>query len=175
MFATSLGKFWYTINKKSLYLFFTIILSCTTTVHICVPNCRGESKRNKVLPINVAGIELEVELATTQEEQMLGLMYRKTLGENDGMLFVFPEERRLSFWMKDTRIPLSIAFIRADGRIVQIDSMKPFSLDSHVSQEKVKYALEMNEGWFKNHHVKEGAFVKIPIALSAEEKTGVKK
>ena len=169
-----MDKFWHTINKKCLYLFLTIILSCTATVHIRVPSCHGELKRNKVLPISAAGIELEVELATTQEEQMLGLMYRKTLGENDGMLFVFPEERRLSFWMRNTRIPLSIAFIKADGRVVQIDSMKPFSLDSHVSQEKVKYALEMNEGWFKKHTVKEGDFVKIPIVLGAEEKTGVK-
>ena len=127
--------------------------------------CYGEPKRNKVLPINVAGIELEVELATTFEEQVLGLMYRNKLEENGGMLFVFPREKFLSFWMKDTRIPLSIAFIKADGRIIQIESMKPYSLDSHVSKEKAKYALEMNEGWFRVHNVGEGDTVKIPLTM----------
>ncbi|MEP9410531.1 MAG: DUF192 domain-containing protein [Candidatus Brocadia sp.] len=112
--------------------------------------------------MNVAGIELEVELAITPEEHMLGLMHRDTLEDNGGMLFVFPQERILSFWMKDTRIPLSIAFIKANGRIVQIESMKPYSLDTHVSREKVKYALEMKEGWFKAHKVKEGDIVIIP-------------
>src|SRR3990167_2246756 len=127
--------------------------------------CCGEPKRNKVLPINVAGIELEVELATTFEEQILGLMYRDKLEENDGMLFVFPKEQTLSFWMKDTRIPLSIAFIKADGRIIQIESMKPYSLDTHVSKEMVKYALEMNYGWFKAYNVKEGDIIKIPLTM----------
>ena len=132
--------------------------------------CDGAPKRNKVLPINVAGIELEVEVATTFEEHILGLMYRDKLEENDGMLFVFPREKVLSFWMKDTRIPLSIAFIKADGRIIQIESMKPYSLDTHVSKEKAKYALEMNEGWFKAHNVREGDTVKIPLTMYEKTK-----
>ena len=127
--------------------------------------CCGGPKRNKLLPINVAGIELEVELATAFEEQILGLMYRDKLGKNGGMLFVFPKENFLSFWMKDTRIPLSIAFIKEDGRIIQIESMKPYSLDTHVSKEKAKYALEMNEGWFKVHNVREGDTVKMPLTM----------
>ncbi|MCF6153648.1 MAG: DUF192 domain-containing protein [Candidatus Brocadia sp.] len=114
--------------------------------------------------MHIAGIELEVEVAITPKEHMLGLMYRDTLEDNGGMLFIFPEEKVLSFWMKDTRIPLSIAFIKANGRIVQIESMKPYSLDIHVSRKKVKYALEMKEGWFKKHKVKEGDMVKIPLA-----------
>lgn len=132
--------------------------------------CCGAPKRNKVLPINVAGIELEVELATTSEEHILGLMYRDKLEENGGMLFVYPRENILSFWMKDTRIPLSIAFIREDGRIIQIDSMKPYSLDTHVSKEKARYALEMNEGWFKVHNVREGDTVKIPLTMYEKTK-----
>ncbi|MBM4065991.1 MAG: DUF192 domain-containing protein [Planctomycetes bacterium] len=120
--------------------------------------------------MNVAGIELEVEVATTFEEHILGLMYRDKLEENDGMLFVFPREKVLSFWMKDTRIPLSIAFIKEDGRIIQIESMKPYSLDTHVSKEKARYALEMNEGWFRVHNVREGDTVKIPLALFERNK-----
>jgi len=127
--------------------------------------CSGATNRNKVLPINVAGIELEVELATTFDEHALGLMYRDKLEKNGGMLFVFPKENFLSFWMKDTRIPLSIAFIKENGRIVQIESMKPYSLDTHVAKEKAKYALEMNEGWFRVHNVREGDTVKIPLTM----------
>jgi uncharacterized membrane protein (UPF0127 family) len=124
--------------------------------------CHSEVKRNKeILPISVAGIDLKVELAITPEEHVLGLMYRDKLEDNEGMLFVFPKEEILSFWMKNTSIPLSIAFIKANGRIVQIESMDPYSLDTHVSKEKVKYALEVKEGWFRMHNVKEGDIVRM--------------
>lgn len=151
------------VNKKRNCLFFIVLFIYIGAVYNGFNMvCRGEPKRNGVLPINVAGIELEVELAITPEEHMLGLMHRDTLEDNGGMLFIFSQERILSFWMKDTRIPLSIAFIKADGRIVQIESMKPYTLDTHVSREKVKYALEMKEGWFKAHKVKEDDTVRIP-------------
>ena len=159
------------MKNKVKHIFLLMMLVCVGLLYngFC-DVCCGKPKRNKVLPINVAGIELEVELATTFEEQILGLMYRDKLEENDGMLFVFPREKVLSFWMKDTRIPLSIAFIQADGRIIQIESMKPYSLDTHVSKEKAKYALEMNEGWFKAHNVREGDTVKIPLAMYEKTK-----
>ncbi len=154
------------MKNKLKPIFLLMILVCAGLLYNDFRGvCCGAPKRNKVLPINVAGIELEVELATTFEEHLLGLMYRDKLEENDGMLFVFPREKVLSFWMKDTRIPLSIAFIKEDGRIIQIASMKPYSLDTHVSKEKARYALEMNEGWFRVHNVREGDTVKIPPAL----------
>ena len=154
------------MNNKRRRLYLLSVLVCVSL--LCKgfwDVCYGEPKRNKILPINVAGIELEVELATTFEEQSLGLMYRDKLEENGGMLFVYPRENVLSFWMKDTRMPLSIAFIKADGRIIQIESMKPYSLDTHVSKEKAKYALEMNEGWFRIHNVREGDTVKMPLTM----------
>ena len=154
------------MNNKRRRLYLLAVLVCVSL--LCKgfwDVCYGEPKRNKILPINVAGIELEVELATTFEEQSLGLMYRDKLEENGGMLFVYPRENFLSFWMKDTRMPLSIAFIKADGRIIQIESMKPYSLDTHVSKEKAKYALEMNEGWFRIHNVREGDTVKMPLTM----------
>ena len=159
------------MNNKRRRLYLLAVLVCVSL--LCKgfwDVCYGEPKRNKILPINVAGIELEVELATTFEEQSLGLMYRDKLEENGGMLFVYPRESFLSFWMKDTRIPLSIAFIKADGRIIQIESMKPYSLNTHVSKEKVKYALEMNDGWFRVHNVKEGDTVKIPLTMYEKTK-----
>ncbi|MCF6158179.1 MAG: DUF192 domain-containing protein [wastewater metagenome] len=117
--------------------------------------------------MSIGGIELEVELAITPEEHTRGLMHRTTLKNNEGMLFIFPKETVLSFWMKNTSIPLSIAFIKADGRIIQIESMKPYSLDTHISKEKVMYALEMKDGWFKTHNVGEGDRVKIPTMRRA--------
>src|SRR3970040_897997 len=107
------------------HIFLLMMLVCVGLLYNSFCDvCCGKPKRNKVLPINVAGIELEVELATTFEEQILGLMYRDKLEENDGLLFVFPREKFLSFWMKDTRMPLSIAFIQADGRIIPVELMK---------------------------------------------------
>lgn len=159
------------MNNKRRRLYLLAVLVCVSL--LCKgfwDVCYGEPKRNKILPINVAGIELEVELATTFEEQSLGLMYRDKLEENGGMLFVYPRENILSFWMKDTRIPLSIAFIKADGRIIQIESMKPYSLDTHVSKEKAKYALEMNEGWFRMHNVREGDTIKMPLTMYEKTK-----
>lgn len=161
------------VNRKRNRLFPIILFACAGVVYNGFWGvCYGEPKRKDVLSIHVAGIELEVEVAITPEEHMLGLMYRNTLEDNGGMLFIFPKEEILSFWMKDTRIPLSIAFIKANGRIVQIESMKPYSLNTHVSGEKVKYALEMKEGWFKAHEVKEGDTVKIPLDSKEKETAG---
>ncbi len=158
------------MNKKLLLSFsVTIVVYAFYAYNVLDKVCHGEPKKNKVISINIGEIELKAELATTFEEQALGLMYRDKLGNNEGMLFVFPKEQTLSFWMKDTRIPLSIAFIKADGRIIQIESMKPYSLESHVSKEKAKYALEMNDGWFKAHNAKEGDIVKIPLTTGKNE------
>ncbi|KKO19618.1 MAG: hypothetical protein DCC43_11430 [Candidatus Brocadia sp.] len=155
-------------DKKYVWFSLSVLFICAGICAGVRDVCGEALKRNKVLPINVAGIELEIELATTSEEQILGLMYRDTLDDDGGMLFVFPKEKHVSFWMKNTRIPLSIAFIKADGRIMQIESMKPYSLDSHVSREKVKYALEMKDGWFQARKVKEGDIVRIPQAFDGK-------
>src|SRR5574341_732746 len=158
------------MNKKWPFPFLVTVLVCVFVYRCFEVACYGEPERNKLLPINLAGIELKIEFAVTPEAHILGLMYRDKLEDNGGMLFVFPKEEILSFWMKETRIPLSIAFIKANVQIVQIESMKPYSLDAHVSRETVKYALEMKDGWFKIHNVKEGDIVKIPLATSEKER-----
>ena len=103
-------------------------------------------------------VEVRVEIADGIFEQHRGLMYRNSLGENRGMLFVYRREQRLSFWMKNTTIPLSIAYIDSKGRITDILDMKP--LDDkpphYVSSEPVQYALEVNQGFFDEHGVKVG-------------------
>ncbi len=120
------------------------------------PDARGATK------LKVAGKEVIVELALTAWEHQQGLKHRRWLPDGHGMLFVFPEESRHSFWMKDTYIPISIAFISNGGIITQIESMEPLSLRSHVSREAVKYALEMTGGWFERNNVKVGDKVELP-------------
>jgi hypothetical protein len=102
------------------------------------------------------------EVAFTQKGRTIGLMFRNTLDKDHGMLFIYPQEQNLSFWMKNTKLPLSIAFINPDKIITQIDSMAPYSLMSHTSKEKVKYALEMEQGWFRKNGITVGSKVDFP-------------
>ena len=109
-------------------------------------------------------VEVRVEIADSLSEQARGLMYRKSLGEDSGMLFVYRREQPLSFWMKNTRISLSIAYIDSKGRITDILDMKP--LDDkpphYTSSEPVQYALEVNQGFFDEHGVKVGDHAELP-------------
>ncbi len=109
-------------------------------------------------------VEVRVEIADDPYERARGLMYRTALGEDRGMLFVYPEEQELSFWMKNTLIPLSIAYIDSRGRINDILDMKP--LDDrpphYVSSEPVQYALEVNQGFFEERGVRVGDHAELP-------------
>ena len=120
----------------------------------------------RTLVIDTSGgkVEVRVEVADDLAEQAKGLMYRTTLGENRGMLFVYPDERELSFWMKDTLIPLSIAFIDSERRIIGIQDMKPLDDEPphYVSAEPAQYALEVNQGFFEKGGVKVGDRVDVP-------------
>jgi uncharacterized membrane protein (UPF0127 family) len=106
------------------------------------------------IPLYIKSREIWVEVAKTPEERVHGLMGRRHLGKDEGMLFVFEEEDYHSFWMKDTRIPLSIAFIDKEGRIVSIKDMKPLTLETHIPPQPILYALEMKKGWFSFNRIK---------------------
>ena len=109
-------------------------------------------------------VEVRVEIADDPLERERGLMDRTSLGEDRGMLFVFPKEQPLSFWMKDTKIPLSIAYIDSEGRITDILDMKPRDDEPphYTSSEPVQYALEVNRGFFDERGVKVGDQVELP-------------
>lgn len=105
-----------------------------------------------------AGFHLiNAEVASTPEQRAIGLMHRPTMPANDGMLFVFERAGQQCFWMKNTLLPLSIAFLDDDGTVVNIEEMKPQTLDSHCSARPVRFALEMNQGWFGKRAIKPGA------------------
>ncbi len=112
------------------------------------------------------GVELTVELARTSGERSRGLMFREELAEDGGMLFVYVEDTEAGFWMKDTLIPLSIAFIAADGTILDIQGMEPLSEDTHRPPEAYRYALEVNLGWFQRNGFDAGDWVEIPESVS---------
>lgn len=96
-------------------------------------------------------------------------MFRKQLKKNHGMLFLFSRPQILSFWMKNTLIPLDIAYIDSTGRIIDIQTMEPETLISHPSKSEAQYALEMNKGWFTQQNVGIGTSIKIPECPTAEE------
>jgi uncharacterized membrane protein (UPF0127 family) len=105
-----------------------------------------------------AGIHvINAELAATPEQREIGLMFRTAMGANEGMLFAFDRAGQQCFWMKNTLIPLSVAFVADDGSIVNVEAMKPQTLDGHCSTQPVRFVLEMNDGWFAKRGIKPGA------------------
>jgi hypothetical protein len=109
------------------------------------------------LSIGINLIQAEVALNEAQREQ--GLMFREKMAPNAGMIFVFDDVNQQCMWMKNTLLPLSVAFIDAEGKIVNVEDMQPQTLDSHCSARPVKFALEMNLGWFDKHHIKPGTTI----------------
>jgi hypothetical protein len=100
---------------------------------------------------------IQAELASTAASRQLGLMWRQVMGPNEGMLFVFEAPGPQCFWMKNTLLPLSIAFLADDGTIVNIADMKPLDETSHCSARPVRFALEMHQGWFAKRGFKAGS------------------
>jgi uncharacterized membrane protein (UPF0127 family) len=120
----------------------------------------AQSQNFPKIPLYINDKEIWVEVAKTLVERAKGLMGRKHLGQEEGMFFIFETEDYHAFWMKDTLIPLSIAFIDKSGRIVAIADMKPLSLDSHSPPKPVLYTLEMKKGWFSMNGIKAGDMIR---------------
>jgi len=104
-----------------------------------------------------AGIHvIKAEVAATEAERQQGLMLREKMAPNEGMLFVFQAPAKVCMWMKNTLLPLSVAFIEGNGKIINIEGMKPETTDSHCSKTLARYALEMNQDWFNQKNIKPG-------------------
>ena len=100
---------------------------------------------------------IDTQVAITATQRATGLMFRTSMPPGEGMLFVFDTPAEQCFWMKNTLLPLTAAFVADDGTIVNLVDMKPQSTDSHCSQKPVRYVLEMNQGWFEKKGIKAGA------------------
>ncbi len=104
-------------------------------------------------------VQIKVEVASTDAQRALGLMNRKKIDKDGGMLFISAAPENTCMWMKNTLLPLSVAFINAQGQIVNIEDMQPKTLTTHCAKEPVQYALEMNAGWFAAHQITPGTVV----------------
>ena len=154
------------MKRKTLLAVFAALSS------VALLSCSGQSNDSsgidkpnpklKTVTLSVGSASLQAEIASTDLERNRGLMYRKSLADGHGMLFVFDYDQKVSFWMKNTVIPLSIAYIASDGTITQILDLVPRSEEARSSERSIRYALEVPQGWFAKVGVKEGDIVRIP-------------
>ena len=136
---------------------------------------KSDWKPGDTITLNVAGHALEIELALTRAMQARGLMKRESLPENHGMLFVFDRPERRSFWMKDTWIPLDIAYIDASGTIREIHALFPNNQNSVVSKSReIQFALETNRGWFKGKGIRPGDRIELDSLLPILREHGIR-
>lgn len=138
--------------KTALAALAALVLAATA-----VPACAQEPQTNLPRVTLSAGMhQIDAQVAQTPEQRATGLMHRKEMPQHEGMLFVFERPMVQCFWMKDTLLPLAIAFVDDDGTVVNLSEMKPLALDSHCSAKPVRYVLEMNQRWFARKGVKPG-------------------
>jgi uncharacterized protein len=117
----------------------------------------GEPQTNLPRTQIAAGMHrIDAQVAATPAQRQVGLMWRKSMPTHEGMLFVFERPEPQCFWMKNTLLPLAIAFVADDGSIVNLAEMKPQTTNSHCSEKPVRFVLEMNQGWFAKRNIKAG-------------------
>ena len=104
--------------------------------------------------------EMSAEMAVTEIQERTGMMFRTNMAENEGMIFVFPTPQRADFWMMNTILPLSAAYIDPDGQILEIHDLQPHDTNSvRAATDNIQYVLETTQGWFKRHNIKEGTVI----------------
>lgn len=141
---------------KKIISLFTIITIILLSIYKNI--AVAQFSESKVLYIN--NKSLEVEIAKTEATRQKGLMFRINLETNSGMLFIFDRPTTSCMWMKNTLIPLSVAFVDSDGFIINIENMQPLDLSNHCAKRPAKYAIETNINWFKNNNIKADDLVK---------------
>ena len=138
---------------------------CLILLFLLLPVAKAEDSALPRVHLSLGFYIIEAEVAATPEARMQGLMGRKSLNEHNGMLFVFPEVLRHCMWMKNTLIPLSVAFLDEAGHIINIREMEPLSEESHCADAPARFALEMGKGWFGKKGFKAGDSVRFPQGM----------
>jgi len=138
--------------QKMKKLFLSVILSCLISVAVAY----ADDYEYETAEIVINDVHLTVEIADTIDKRMRGLQFRDHLDDARGMLFVYQEERYLNFWMKDTPLPLDLAYIDILGKIVEVHAMAPHDTTVYRSRGKAQYVLEVNQGWFDANGVRVG-------------------
>ena len=131
-------------------------LACTPALAQLAPTGQPQLDLPRT-QLSIGMHRIDTQLATTPAQRQIGLMHRKEMPQHEGMLFVFEQPAQQCFWMKNTLLPLTAAFVDDDGTIVNLADMKPQTLDSHCSTKQVRYVLEMNQGWFAKKGIKPGS------------------
>jgi uncharacterized protein len=152
------------MGKRILFLLMVVSVAALATALIAKAQEQQATRQATVSVTNAAGqtVDIPVEIADTPAQQEYGLMGRTALAADSGMLFVFDQDQPLSFWMKDTLIPLSIAFINSEGIIVDIQDMQPLDETPHASAAPATYALEVNQGFFAANGIQVGDQAVLP-------------
>jgi uncharacterized protein len=140
--------------KSSIRTLFLALLAASS---FCALAQEGPQLTLQRIKISAGMHQIDTQLAMTPQERQIGLMNRPNMPAHEGMLFVFDEPTRQCFWMKNTLLPLTAAFVADDGTIVNLEDMKPQTLDAHCSTKPVRYVLEMNQGWFVKRGIKAGS------------------
>ena len=128
-----------------------------TGMILFVLSAMAQAANLPVIRLSAGSGNLEVEVASNKAQRSLGLMNRASMPESRGMLFVYPAPAYFCMWMKNTKIPLSVAFIDAQGQVINIEDMSPQTETNHCTQRNATYALEANRGWFAKHGVSAGS------------------
>ncbi len=134
-----------------------LLITCWSLISIASYAQEGPQLNLQRIKISAGMHQIDTQLALTPTERQIGLMNRPSMPNHEGMLFVFEQPTKQCFWMKNTLLPLTAAFVADDGTIVNLEDMKPQTLDTHCSTKEVRYVLEMNQGWFAKRGIKAGA------------------
>lgn len=144
------------MNRKKRYLqsFLAIAFGIVTTSALS-----QQIQKFNSTSLTAGMYVIKAEVAANEAERQQGLMFREKMGQNEGMVFIFDAPAGVCMWMKNTLLPLSVAFLDEEGKIINIEDMKPQTTDSHCATKLARYALEMNLGWFKQKNIKPGTVI----------------
>lgn len=138
-----------------MQLFFSVVLMLAG---LTTANAQESAQLQLPRVTLIAGFHrIDAQVASTPEQTATGLMYRRDMPQHEGMLFVFAQPARQCFWMKNTQLALTAAFVADDGTIVNLEDMQPQTTTAHCSAKPVRFVLEMNQGWFAKKGLKAGA------------------
>jgi uncharacterized protein len=144
-------------NIKTPPLLTRLIHMVALAFAACPAAAQDAPQQLPVTTLHAGMYNITAQVARSPEERQIGLMFRKTMATHEGMLFVFEQPATQCFWMRNTLLPLSAAFVADDGSIVNIEDMAPQTETSHCSKKPVRFVLEMNQGWFAKRAIKPGS------------------
>ena len=146
---------------------FKSLLPILVSAALFMPDCTSAQEAPQLnlkrAKLTVGMYVIDAQVALTSEQRQIGLMMRKDMPQHEGMIFVFEQASQQCFWMKNTLLALTAAFVADDGTIVNMADMKPETTDSHCSAKPVRYVLEMNKGWFAKKGIKPGSKLVGPL------------